>query len=125
MASRHGARSARHERVASLLHREFALLLQQGRLPISTNTAKSFVSVLCVKVEPRLSLAHIYISNYDRDVVGAVVSELSEQAALCRKLLASRVALRRMPELRFHSEDELEPAWHVVPQHDDAAIEPR
>lgn len=120
MAARHGARPARHERVASLLHRELALLLQQGRLPISTDAANSFVSVLCVRVEPRLGFARVYIGNYDRELTGTVVSELSEQAAQCRKLLASRVALRRMPELSFHSEDELEKAWRAAPPpHDD------
>ncbi|MGV0005848.1 MAG: ribosome-binding factor A [Candidatus Porifericomitaceae bacterium WSBS_2022_MAG_OTU9] len=108
--------SVRHERVASLLHRQFAMLLQRGSLPITMT--HGLLSVVHVDVEPRLSVAHIYIGAGDGGQIDEVLAELNRKNAACRTLLASSVELRRMPELRFAPESELHRAWLVVPSHD-------
>lgn len=92
-------KTRRQHRVAELLRETLANLIEYGlsdpRLPMLTVTD--------VEVAPDLKHAHVYISLLDQDADQAQVIEVLEHArSYLRRELATRVALKFVPDLSFH-----------------------
>jgi ribosome-binding factor A len=91
----------RQKQVSSLIQEELGDLLEKK----ISDPRLDFVTITAVKVSPDLRQAHIYISTLgDRQ---AAMEGLNHAVSFIRRRLASRVALRYMPELAFHLDDSL------------------
>jgi ribosome-binding factor A len=105
--------SIRTERVAGLVQRDVAQILQQdfaGHLP-------SLVTVTDVRVTKDLSIAYVYVSvlgdtSAKREAAFKQVQALAPQI---RDALASRLRhqLRQTPELKFFLDESLQEAKHM------------
>lgn len=88
----------RAERVAGLLRRELATIIQQeleAELP-------GLISVTDVEVSRDLAYARVYVSVLEIDQAPKVIRRLNEAAGQIRHVLAGRVRLRIAPALKFH-----------------------
>jgi len=89
----------RPERVAELMKREIAAILARE---LGDPRVSSMVSVTDVEVTPDLSFARVFVSTLStgpdraRELAG-----LRRAAGYVRRLLAPRLGLREVPELRF------------------------
>jgi ribosome-binding factor A len=92
----------RADRVASLIMRELAPLLQQ-------------VTLLEVKVSKDIGHATVFVSmlSKDKKEIEAVVADLNNHAKKFQYQLAQRVDLRYTPELYFKYDDSIEQANRV------------
>ena len=103
--------SIRTERVAKLLQREVADILQKeiGQ--------QSLVTVTNARVTKDLSIAYIYVSVFGdtAEQRQATFRHLEEQVPEVRSLLASRIRhqMRNVPELRFFLDESLQHAQHM------------
>jgi len=91
--------SIRPERVANAMRREIAdILANELRDPRVTG----LVSVTDVEVNDDLSLARVFISVLgSQQGADAVIAALGHATPYVRRLLARRIGLREMPEVRF------------------------
>ena len=93
-------------RVAQLMKREIAAVL--GR-ELRDPRLASLVSVTDVEVTPDLSFARVYVSVLEGGMDRAQALEgLRHAAGYIRHLLAPRLGLREVPELRFVHDDSIE-----------------
>mgnify|MGYP001175411170 FL=1 len=96
----------RPEKVAHLMRREVAEILQQ-RLRDPRVTA--MVSVTDVEVTQDLSFAKIYVSIMGKpDEVAATLKALGHAVGFVRHELGSRLGLRDVPDLRFIHDESLD-----------------
>ncbi|MDD9818996.1 MAG: 30S ribosome-binding factor RbfA [Gammaproteobacteria bacterium] len=104
------AEYGRHRRVAALVKRQLALLLQ--REPISP---RALLTVSAVTVSADLATARVYISCLvdEPSQRERLVEELNGQAAHYRRLLSGALALRGVPKLYFAYDRPLEDARRV------------
>jgi ribosome-binding factor A len=110
------AQTQRVQRIADLLQRELALILQQ-------ELRESFVGLLTVTdvdVSPDLSNAKIYVSYLPIDVEkmtaangNSIIELLQEKARFIRHLLTQRLELRTVPQCRFIYDDSTQKAGHI------------
>ena len=98
--------SHRIERVNTLIRRELSELIQrQLRDPRITG----FLSVTAVETSPDLKYAKIYVSGMDVEGDTKVVADvLNAAAGFLRTELATKIRLRRMPELSFFWDSSIE-----------------
>lgn len=97
--------STRLDRIADMLKRELAILIQRQ---IKDPRVGPMVSVLEVKVSRDLSHAKAYVSfMLEPEQIPAAVDALNHAASYLRRLLAQTVELRAMPELHFFYDDTL------------------
>ncbi len=90
-------RSERREKIASLIQKTLAPLLQQSHI-----IGIELLSIHYVRMNKDLSIATVYVDSFDLDKDMAVVcKQLNAHSYVLRRQLATRVALRRIPELRF------------------------
>lgn len=87
----------RHERVAGLLRREIATIVQQEL----EHEGMGLISITDVEVSRDLGHARIYVSVLDIEHAGEVIRTLNQSAGQVRHQLAQRVRMRSVPELRF------------------------
>lgn len=105
--------SIRTERVARLLQREVADLLQTE----FGEQVQPLVTVTDVRVTKDLSIAYVYVSVYGETPAArqAAFRHLAELTPQVRGALARRIRhqLRAMPDLRFFLDESLEKAQHM------------
>ena len=96
----------RPERVAQLMRREIAGILEQR---LRDPRLGSMVSVTDVEVTPDLSFARVYVSTLesgaDRE---RVLQTLKSAAGWVRHELRPRLGLREVPEIRFMLDESME-----------------
>ena len=92
--------SNRTQRVADVLQRELAQLIQYE---VKDPRVQAMVTISAVKVTRDLSYAKIYITllQQDETLIKESVKALNHAAGYLRSMLARRVDLRKVPELRF------------------------
>lgn len=105
--------SIRTERVARLIQRDVADLLQTD----FSEQLPSLVTVTDARITKDLSIAYVYVSVYgetpaQRQATFRHLEELTPQirAALARRI---RHQVRAIPEIRFFLDDSLERAQHM------------
>ena len=104
--------STRQQKVARLIHRELAEVLQregQGMV------LQSMVTVTEVRITPDLSIARVFISVFPPDKRQAVLQQVNDAKKDLRMKLASRVRnqLRVVPDLHFFIDDTLDQAERI------------
>ncbi|MEM1081860.1 MAG: 30S ribosome-binding factor RbfA [Pseudomonadota bacterium] len=87
----------RSERVAGLLRRELAQIVQREM----EHDLPSLISVTDVEVSRDLSHAKVYVSSLDIEHGADIVRALNEAAPQIRHALAGRIRLRLVPTLKF------------------------
>jgi ribosome-binding factor A len=90
---------SRTERVADLMRRELALLIQKDMQDPRLN----LVTVTKVQLSRDLSYAKVYITQpfEDEKIIAEVIKVLNKASARLRYLLAHTIQLRIMPKLSF------------------------
>jgi ribosome-binding factor A len=89
----------RVRRVAELVRRE----LSQFIIRELTDYGVGIVSITAVDMTRDLRKATVYVTAFDGSHdKEKVISILNESVSVMRKTLASRLELRRVPELKFH-----------------------
>jgi ribosome-binding factor A len=90
--------SRRQRQIGNLIQKELGDLLEKK----VSDPRLDFVTITAVEVSPNLRQAHVYVSTLgDRQ---AAMEGFDHATSFLRRELASRVALRRVPELIFHSD---------------------
>lgn len=100
----------RNRRVADLLQRELAVLIQRE----STDTRLGMITVSTVDVSPDLKNAKVYITSLAAELDNQeVAAELNERAAHFRHELAKNLVLRGVPKLLFVFDTSIERGSHL------------
>lgn len=97
----------RQKQVAGLLYEEFNEIFQRLGLGMMDG---GMVSISSVKVTPDLLEARIYLSFFQIKDVEAALKKIEDRQWEIKKALTERVKhqLRRIPELKFFTDDTLE-----------------
>lgn len=94
--------SNRRRRVAELLKRELAVLIQQEL----DDPRFHGVTITAVEVSADLSSARIYFTTLAEDeAVAQSAAALNKAAGFLRRALMSRVVLRGVPQLKFRFDE--------------------
>lgn len=104
--------SIKQQQVASLILKEFSVVLQQeGHLLYGS----ALVSVSRVRMSSDLGIAYMYISTYNTEDKETLMKVLRSQLAELRHSLAKRIGrkVRRIPNLKLFSDDTLDEVEHV------------
>ena len=89
----------RADKVAGLLRRELALIVQQS---FQHEIPASLFSITDVEVARDLSHAKVYVAIFEADQVKAVMDFLNEHVGAIRHALGQRIRLRLVPTLKFY-----------------------
>lgn len=106
------AESIRIQKTARLLQKALADIFSQETTGLLGNV---MITVTEVRVSPDLGLAKVYLSFLlDRDQAEGI-ARIEEQKGAIRKLLGNRVGskLRKVPELRFYTDDSVAHAARI------------
>lgn len=87
----------RAERVAGLLRRELAVIVQQEL----ESDLPGLISITDVEVSRDLAHARVYVSVLQIDRAAEIIRELNDAGGQIRHILAGRVKLRQAPTLKF------------------------
>lgn len=87
----------RQERVAGLLRRELALIVQREL----EEDLPGLISITDVEVSRDLSHAKVFVAVLQIEQAGEILSSLNASAGEIRHILAGRVRMRTVPELKF------------------------
>lgn len=100
--------SQRQKKIASVLQRDLADVLQQAAT--QGGMRGILISVSKVKVTVDLSQAKIYVSIFPNDKGPEILEGITSNAPLIKHELSQRTKhqLRRMPQLEFFIDDSLE-----------------
>ncbi len=105
--------SIRTERVARLIQREVASLLNTTFY----ETSQSMLTVTGVRVTPDLSIAYIYVSSFGKTKAERQVAlqRLEDSTPRIRMALGGRIRhqVRKIPALRFFLDESAEYAAHI------------
>jgi ribosome-binding factor A len=103
---------ARHDRVSSQMQKELSLILQRE----INDPRIGFATINEVVVTKDLAVAKIYVTVLNSDESGKRVSikALNEVAPHIRHLLAKRMRLRHISELRFYYDDSFDTGMRVA-----------
>lgn len=103
------AESIRIQKVASLLQKALAEIFLQEANRLLDN---SIVTVTEVRVSPDLGLAKVYLSFVLNKGQADIMAKVTQQKGAFRRLLGNRIGnkLRKVPELRFYTDDLVEQA---------------
>jgi len=99
----------RHDRVAALLRRELAQLIQQQ----VKDPRVGSVTVTDVEVTNDLSLARVYVASADSETLPDSVKALTRAGGFLRSTLGTMMTLRQVPELRFMADDSAPQGYHI------------
>ena len=91
----------RQKQVSSLIQEELGDLLEKK----VSDPRLDFVTITGVEVSPNLRQAHIYVSKLENQQ--EAIEGFDHAASFLRRELASRLALRHVPELIFHLDPSL------------------
>ncbi len=97
-------RYGRNDRVAGLLRRELAVLIQREL----KDPEVGFIGVSDVEVTRDLSLARVFVTMFDPEHSGRTLHALNRSAGWLRGRLGTLLHLRQIPELRFEHDDSVE-----------------
>ncbi|MEM9531248.1 MAG: 30S ribosome-binding factor RbfA [Pseudomonadota bacterium] len=100
---------ARHERVAALLRRELALLIQND----IKDPRLGPVTVTDVEVTRDLSVARVFVATSQSETLSESLKALKRGAGFLRRRLSGMLNLRSVPELRFSGDDSAEQGDHI------------
>ncbi|GAB4391688.1 MAG: 30S ribosome-binding factor RbfA [Gammaproteobacteria bacterium] len=112
----------RNERVADLIQRELALLIQRElKDPIFDNL---MLTIAAVDVAPNLSSAKVYVTliNENEESITQALQGLNQSAQHLRKLLGKSLYMRTIPRLTFMYDYTLTQASHIDRLIEDAMI---
>jgi ribosome-binding factor A len=84
------------DRIASLVQRGLATVLQKSNKPLFVSA-----TITHVDITPDLSHAKVFVTILDQEKKTQTITALNDSAAVLQRLLASTVKLRRIPRLRF------------------------
>lgn len=91
--------------------REMTAILREVKDP----RVSGMISVVTVDVASDLSVAKIYLSSLEGiDAMKESLAGLKSAAGFIRSQLASRLGLRKAPELRFIADDGIERSAHIA-----------
>ncbi|MFK7956233.1 MAG: 30S ribosome-binding factor RbfA [Lysobacterales bacterium] len=99
----------RHDRVAALLRRELAQMIQQD----VKDPRVGSVTVTDVEVTSDLSLARVYIASVDSATLPESIKALTRAGGFLRRKLGHALTLRMVPELRFLADDSAQRGDHI------------
>ena len=100
----------RIERVEKIIEREIASILFD-----SNNQKLKFVSVTKVALTKDLSLATVYYTVLgNKGEIESTKEDLEKSKGYIRSLLAKRIDLRKIPDLRFKYDDSLAYGNHIT-----------
>jgi ribosome-binding factor A len=92
----------RQKQISNLVQKELGDLLEKR----VSDPRLDFVTITAVEVSPNLRQAHIYVSTLENQQ--AAMEGFDHAASFLRRELASRLALRYVPELVFHLDTSLQ-----------------
>lgn len=101
--------TGRTQRVADLIQTELATILQRESL----SDKLGLVTITEVSISPDLSFAKVYISTLIDENAKEAVDLLNSESKNLRFLLAKRVLLRIIPELKFIYDDSTARGTHI------------
>lgn len=99
----------RHDRVAALMRRELAQLIQRE----VKDPGVGSVTVTDVEVTNDLSLARVYVASADSSTLPESLKALTRAGGFLRRALGGMMTLRMVPELRFLPDDSAEQGDHI------------
>ncbi len=99
----------RHDRVAALLRRELAQMIQQE----VKDPRVGSVTVTDVEVTSDLSLARVYVASVDSATLPESVKALTRAGGFLRRKLGHSLSLRMVPELRFLPDESAQRGDHI------------
>ncbi|GAB4186629.1 MAG: 30S ribosome-binding factor RbfA [Wenzhouxiangellaceae bacterium] len=102
-------RFSRNERVAGMLRRELAVLIQREL----KDPKVGFVGVSDVEVTRDLSLAKVYVTHYQPEQSAESLRALNRSSGFLRGRLGEMLRMRAIPELRFLHDDSVERGAHI------------
>lgn len=97
-------------RVSELIQQELAEILQREASHLGLNL---IATVTGVTVSPDFSHAKIFISVLEDDKVTEVIKKLNEASKDLRFVLAQRIKLRIVPNLKFFYDDSTHRGVHI------------
>ncbi|PPD05350.1 MAG: ribosome-binding factor A [Methylobacter sp.] len=102
----------RSARVSSQMQKELAIILQRE----IDDKRLGFITVNEVEITKDLAAAKIYVTVLNADAEGKAnnVKLLNELAPVIRHLLAKRMRLRHIAELRFYYDNSFENGMHIA-----------
>lgn len=100
--------SIKAERVASEIVKEISAII----LTESDDTNFKNVSITAAEVTNDLSYAKIYFTSLDENR-DEIIKEINEASSFFRTLLAERLDVRQIPELKFIYDESIEYAEHI------------
>ncbi len=100
----------RAERVAGLLRRELADILQRE---FEHELPKGLLSITDVEVARDLSHARVYVAVLEIEQAPEIIRFLNENAGQVRRELGRRIRLRLTPSLRFHHDTSSETGQRI------------
>lgn len=102
----------RSARVSSQMQKELAFILQRE----IDDKRLGFITVNEVEISKDLAVAKIYVTVLNADDEGKAnnVKLLNELAPVIRHLLAKRMRLRHIAELRFYYDNSFENGMHIA-----------
>jgi len=98
----------RQKQIGNLIQKELGDLLEQK----VSDPRLDLVTITTVEVSPNLRQAHIYVSALGDQQ--AAMEGFDHAASFLRRELASRLALRYVPELIFHSDISLKRGERIL-----------
>jgi ribosome-binding factor A len=100
------------ERVNSLIRHEISELLQRQ---VKDPRLGSFITVTAVDTSSDMRYAKVFVSRLEgQEEKKETLGVLASAAGFFRKELATRLKLRRVPELSFQWDDSLERGDHLL-----------
>jgi ribosome-binding factor A len=94
----------RSERVAGLIRRELATLIQME----VDDPDIGFISLSDVEVTRDLAHAKVFITVFDNEKAPATIKALKKAAKFLRHRLSQEMRIRSVPELHFHHDASVE-----------------
>jgi ribosome-binding factor A len=103
--------SKKQKQLSASMHKALSTMLQENRQ--GSFSFGCFVGINEVVASPQMDVADIYVSVFNEVEEGSVIKQLRESTKEIRYILARTLDWRKMPELRFHSDDIIETALSI------------
>lgn len=102
--------SIRAEKVGSTIKKELAEPISR----LGTELLKGLITLTSVRMSPDLQIAKLYISVFGKSVsVGEAIETLENNASFLKQIIAKKLRLRYVPELKFYLDDTLDKMEHI------------
>lgn len=101
----------RTERIGQEIKKEISMILQNE---IKDPRLSAMPGVLAVNVTKDMSYADIYVSLFgSKESISESLEAIKSASGYIRHLIAKRIKLRHMPELRFKCDDYIEEGFRI------------